>query len=344
MYLTLWTRRASPLYVYRHFSRWLRTRRNPAGTRKVATLPRVRTLDHANPRKGLRRKPAGTLQVATLPRVQSLDHTNPRRGLRVTPKMCNFTSRSSVRPRQSMGRVARHADMLEKMCSFTSRSCVRPRQSRGRVARHVENVQLYLEFKRSTTLIHGKGCAWRPKCATLPRVRAFDHANPWEGLRVTPTRCNFTLRSRVRPRQSMVIFDSSRRTVGKRCNFISRSRVRPCQFNPWEGLRVTPKSCNFTSRSRVRPRQSMGRVACHAEQLEKKCNFTSRSRVRPRQSMGSCASRRKVATLPRVRAFDHALTSPSRARPRQSMVKVAFPIDGTVLAPALERIFKYTEM
>ena len=37
------------------------------------------------------------------------------------------------------------------------------RQSMGRVARHAENVQLYLAFKRSTTPIHGKGCAWRVK-------------------------------------------------------------------------------------------------------------------------------------------------------------------------------------
>ena len=72
-----------------------------------------------------------------------------------TPKMCNFTSRSVARPRQSMGRVARGAGKLEKV-------------------------------------------------AILPRVRAFDHANPWEGLRVTPTRCHFTTRSRARPRQSMV--------------------------------------------------------------------------------------------------------------------------------------------
>ena len=182
MYLTLWTRRVSPLYVYRHFSRWPRTRGNPAGTRKVATSPRVRSLDHASPRKGLRRKPAGTLKVATLPRVQSLDHTNPPRGLRVTPKMCNFTSRSSLRPRQSMGRVARGADIwtkcatlpriqafehanpweglrvMLKMCNFTSRSSVRPRQSMGRVARGADELPFYDAFARSTTPIHGKGC------------------------------------------------------------------------------------------------------------------------------------------------------------------------------------------
>ena len=44
--------------------------------------------------------------------------------------------------------------------------------------------------------------AGTPKVATLPRVRALDHANPRKGLRVTPTSCNFTSRSRARPRQS----------------------------------------------------------------------------------------------------------------------------------------------
>ena len=121
-------------------------------------------------------------------------------------KKCNFTSRSVARPRQSLVRVARGADMWEKMCNFTSRSCVRPRQSLGRVARGAENVQLYLAFSRSTTPndcnyrcvtpngrkkmqlylaflrsttpIPGKGCSCPPKCATLSRVQSLDHANP----------------------------------------------------------------------------------------------------------------------------------------------------------------------
>ena len=123
--------RVSPLYVYRHFSRWLRTDvLGCAGTVKVATLPRARTLDHANPRKGLRGNPAGTPQVATLPRVRALDHDNPWKGLHVAPKSCNFTSRSRARPRQCMERVARHAQKL----------------------------QLCLAFAPSTTPIHGKGC------------------------------------------------------------------------------------------------------------------------------------------------------------------------------------------
>ena len=218
MYLTLWTLRVSPLYVYRHFTLCLSPaldsiyytlhvldsmfivtlclssiiiyvllsmascsagllgcagtlkvatlprvraldhanprkglRGNPAGTLKVATLPRVRTLDHANPRKGLRGNPAGTPKVATLPRVRALDHANPRKGLRVTPKSCNFTSCSCARHRQSTQKVA-------KSCNFTSRSCARPRQSMQRVPRGADKLQLYLAFVRSTTRIHAKGC------------------------------------------------------------------------------------------------------------------------------------------------------------------------------------------
>ena len=95
----------------------------------------------------------------------------------------------------------------------------------GRVARHAENVQLYLAFKRSTTPIHGKGCAWRRKCSTLPRVPALDHANPWEGLRVAPT-------------------------CWKKCATLPRVRAFD-RANPWEGLRVALTSCDFTTRSRA---------------------------------------------------------------------------------------------
>ena len=255
----------------------------PTCWKKCATLPRVRAFDHANPWEELSMARTCWKKCPTLPHVRAFDHANPWEGFRVTPKSCNFTSRSSVRPRQSMGRVARGADMLEKVSNFTSRSRVRPRQSMGRVARHAEKLQLYLAFKRSTTPIHGKSCVWRRKVATLPRVQAFDHANPWERLSVAPT-------------------------CWKKCATLPRVRAFD-HANPWEGLRVTPKSCNFTSRSSVRPRQSMGRVARGADMLEKMCNFTSRSRVRP----------------------------------RQSVVRVAFPIDGTVLAPALERIFQLYE-
>ena len=108
--------------------------------------------------------------------------------------------------------------IVRKSCNFISRSHIRPRQSMVRVARDAAKLQLYLAFGRSTTPIHGKGC-------------------------------------------------ESRRKVGKSCNFTSRSRVRPRQS--MVGLRGTYKSCNFTSRSVARPRQSMVRIARHAEKLEK---------------------------------------------------------------------------
>ena len=301
--------------------------------RKVATSPRVQAFNHANPWEGLRVAPTCWKKCATLPRVRAFDHANPWEGLRVTPKMCNFTSRSCIRPRQSMGRVARHADMLEKcatlprvrafdhanpreglrvtpkMCNFISRSSVRPRQFMGRVARHAENVQLYLAFKRSTTPIHGKvcasrrhvgknlqlylafvrlttpihgkgcascrqlylafkrsptpirgkGCVLRRQVAILPRVRAFDHANPWEGLRVTPKMCNCTSRSRLRLRQSMGRVARYGYKLGK-CATLPRVRSFD-HADPREGLHVMPTSCDFTARSHARPRQSMVSVA-----------------------------------------------------------------------------------
>ena len=220
---------------------------------RVATSPRVRTLDHANPRKRLRGNPAGTPKVASLPRVQSLDHTNPRRGLRGAPKSCNFTSRSVARPRQSIVRVA----MLAKMCNFTSRSRVRPRQSMGRVARDADKVQLYLAFARSTTPIHGNFRLVTP--------------NSWKKMQfyLTFARSTMPIQSMGRvachaeklqlylafARSTTPIHGKgcvSRRTVGKKMQlYLAFAR----STTPIHGkLRVTPKSCNFTSRSRVRPR------------------------------------------------------------------------------------------
>ena len=180
-------------------------------------------------------------KCATLPCVPAFDHANPWEGLRVTPKMCNFTSRSSVRPRQSMGRVARHVENVQLYLAF-KRSTM-PIHGKGCAwRRHVgQNVQRYLAFLRSTTPIHGKGCASRRKCATLPRVQAFDHANPWEGLRVAPT-------------------------CWKKCATLPRVPAFD-HANPWEGLRVMLKMCNFTSRSCVRPRQSIGKGCAENVQL-----------------------------------------------------------------------------
>ena len=52
------------------------------------------------------------------------------------------------------------------------------------VEREAEKLQLYLALARSTTPIPWQGLrrvtpkSWK-KDAILPRVRAFDHANPW---------------------------------------------------------------------------------------------------------------------------------------------------------------------
>ena len=164
-------------------------------------------------------------------------------------RSCGFTSRSSL------VRVARGADMWEKMCNFTSHSCVRPRQSMVRVARHSQNVQFYLVS--------------------------------------------------AQPRQSIVIFDASRQTVGKRCN--------------------------FTLRSCVRPRQSVGRVARVRQNVQLylafsrsttpiHCNFrcvtpNGRKKMQlylaflrsttPIRGKG-CSCPPKCATLPRVQLLDHA--------------------------------------
>ena len=123
---------------------------------------------------------AGPRKVATLPRVRSLDHANPCRGLGHEKLQLYLAFGRSTTPIYGKGCASRRK--VGKSCNFTSRSRVRPRQSMGRVARQTEKLK---------------------RVATLPRVRALDHANPWEGLRVTPKNCNFTSRSRARPRQSM---------------------------------------------------------------------------------------------------------------------------------------------
>ena len=145
---------------------------------------------------------------ATLPRVPAFEHANPWEGLRVTPKMCNFTSRSVARPRQSIVIFDMWRRTVGKRYNFASRPCVRPCQSMGRVARHAENMQLFFAFSRSNTPIY---CNFR-----------YVAPNGWK-------RYNFTWRLVARPRQSIVIFDALCRTVGKRRNFTSRSCVRPCQ-------------------------------------------------------------------------------------------------------------------
>ena len=166
MYLTLWTLRASPLYVYRHFTLCL----SPALDSIYYTLHVLDSMFIV------------TLCLSSIIIYVLLSMASYRRTrLRGNPKSCNCTSRSYTRPRQSPQRVAREPCGNPKSCNFTTRSCTRPRQSPQRVARC---------------------CASRLKVATVPRVRALDHANPGKGLRVTPKSCNFTSRSCTRPRHS----------------------------------------------------------------------------------------------------------------------------------------------
>ena len=148
----------------------------------------------------------------------------------MSAKMCNFTSRAVTRPRQSIV-IRCVSQTVEKRCNFTLRSAFNhatPREgllvrqnvqlylacSRSTTPIHCnfrcvtsngrKKMQLYLAFLRSTTPIRGKGCSCPPKWCYFTYVRAFDHANPWEGVARHVTKCHFTTRSRARPHQSMV--------------------------------------------------------------------------------------------------------------------------------------------
>ena len=96
---------------------------------------------------------------------------------RSNPKSYIFTSRSVTRPRQSIVIFDAWRRTLGKRCNCTSRSCVWPHESVGRATQMLKKI--------CNTPIPGKHCASPPKCATLSCVLAFDHANPWEGLRVS---------------------------------------------------------------------------------------------------------------------------------------------------------------
>ena len=174
--------------------------------------------------------------IKRFPSVASPESPNPQ-NFWDTMGQCNFTSRSRVRLRQSMGRVAHHADKVQLYLAFTRSTT--PIHGKGCAWRRQvgKKVQLCLAFARSTTPIHGKGCPSRRQGATLPRVRALDHANPWEGLRVTPQSCNYIYsRSHVRPRLAI---------HGKGCAWRRQGATLPRvhtfdHANPWEGLRVAP--------------------------------------------------------------------------------------------------------
>ena len=203
------------------------------------------------------------------------------------------------------------AKVSPKRATIPSRFCIRPRQSLGRVARVRQSVAKTsnhsLAFLHSTTPIPGKGCACPPKCRQneqpFPALLILTTPIPGKGC-ACPPKC----RQNEQPFPALLILTT--RIPGKGCScppkFVILPRVQSLDHaNPWEGLRVAPTSW-------------------------------------------------KTAILPRIRAFDHAnpweglrvtptrchFTTRSRARPRQSMVRVAFPTEASVPAPALERIFK----
>ena len=143
MYLTLWTLRVSPLYVYRHFTLCL----SPALDSIYYTLHVLDSMFIV------------TLCLSSIIIYVLLSMASYRRTrLRGNPKSSNFTSRSCARPRQSPQTAAPEPCGNLESCNFTSRSGARPRQSTQRVARRPDKLQLYLAFGRSTTPIHAKGC------------------------------------------------------------------------------------------------------------------------------------------------------------------------------------------
>ena len=193
----------------------------------------------------------------------------------------------------------------------------------------------FLNFSPSTTPIHCKsmcGASRLEKCATLPRVFAFDLqslgrvARHTENVsfydafsrstgpihcknRVGTQSCNFTSRS-VPHRQSIVKIDASCLTVGK-CAILPRFLTLTYRI-PGKGCALRPTMCHFETRS-VAFSPSTRPIHCKnrgAERLEKMCNFASRSVPRPCQSIVKIDASRltlgKCATLPRVRSLDHA--------------------------------------
>ena len=131
----------------------------------------------------------------------------------VTPKVCHFTTRSvafspSTRPIHYKNRGA---ERFDKMCNFTSRSVPRPRQSIVKIDALRLTLWKCVILPRvfaSDLANPWEGLLRHAKksetCVILPSVFDFDLSNPWEGLRVMPTMCHFTRRLDARPGQSMV--------------------------------------------------------------------------------------------------------------------------------------------
>ena len=152
-------------------------------------------------------------KCATLPRVFDFDLSNPWEGLRIMPKMYHFTTRSvafsrSTRPIHCKNRGA---ERFGKMCNFTSRSVPRPRQSIVKIDASRLTLGKCVILPRVlhlTSPIPGKGCSVPPNGReNVSFYLAFLHLTspiPGKGLRVTPTMCHFTTRFDARPGQSMV--------------------------------------------------------------------------------------------------------------------------------------------
>ena len=121
-----------------------------------------------NPCEGLQvSNPCEELQIRALDppipvkgcKVRALDHANPCEGLQSAP---HNVSLYLAFVRSTLPIPIKGCKVRMAICHFTSRSCARPRESLSRVA----------------------SCA--AYFVTLPRVRAFDHANPCEGFQVAP--------------------------------------------------------------------------------------------------------------------------------------------------------------
>ena len=128
-------------------------------------------------------------KCATLPSVFDFDLSNPWEGLLVTPKMCHVTTRSvafnrSTRPIHCKNRGA---ERFDKMCNFTSRSVPRPRESIVKI----DALRLTLGKCAILPRVFASDLAnpWEAllrcakksgKCVILPRVFDFDLSNPWE--------------------------------------------------------------------------------------------------------------------------------------------------------------------
>ena len=167
------------------------SRKACTGMVKIATLPRVRALDHANPCERLQVSPQCTSKIAILPSVRAFDHANPCEGLQISPQCTsNIATLPSVR-------AFDHANPCERL--------------------QVSNPCEGLQIRALDPPIPVKGC----------KVRALDHVNPCEGLQSAPHNVSLYL---AFVRSTLPIPVKGCKVRMAICHFTSRSCVRPCQF------------------------------------------------------------------------------------------------------------------